>query len=97
LNPEWNEARKIYVAPALGVRVRYYARKYHAYLAFHRAGAAGRQLAGDLSRHIRAQAGAIQGPPRNWTIALYYPSVAFCYFLLSGTAFYTLWQLVKGY
>ena len=36
-----------------------------------------------------------------WTIssraiALYYPSVAFCYLLLSGTAFYTLWQLVKG-
>ena len=28
---------------------------------------------------------------------VYYPSVAFCYFLLSCTAFYTLWQLIKHY
>jgi len=97
LTPEWNEAGKIYAIPALGVRVRYYARKYHAYLAFHRVGQEGRRMASELARHIRTQATLVQGPVRSWVIALYYPSVAFCYFLLSGTAFYTLWQLVKGY
>ncbi|MCE0496651.1 MAG: hypothetical protein LV481_01705 [Methylacidiphilales bacterium] len=97
LDPEWNEAHKTYVTPALRVRVRYFAQKYHAYLAFHRQGVSGRQLAHDLARHIRAAAGAIQGPVRSRTIALYYPSLAFCYLLLSGTAFYTLWQLVKQY
>jgi len=41
--------------------------------------------------------GGIQAPVRTRAIALYYPSVALCYFLLSGTAFYTLWQLIKGF
>jgi hypothetical protein len=41
--------------------------------------------------------GGILAPVRSRAIALYYPSVAFCYFLLSGTAFYTLYQLIKGF
>ena len=86
-----------YVAPALRVRLRYFTGKYHAYLAFHREGAMGRQLARELAQYIRAQTVAVQGPVRRRAIALYYPSLAFCYFLLSGTAFYTLWQLVKRY
>jgi hypothetical protein len=34
---------------------------------------------------------------RTKLIAFYYPSVALCYFLLAGVAFYTVYQLVKGY
>jgi hypothetical protein len=30
-------------------------------------------------------------------VAFYYPCVAFAYFLLAGTAFYTLYQLIKGF
>lgn len=55
----------------------------------------GRHLARDLAQYIRAQVGGIQAPVRTRAIALYYPSVAFCYFLMAGIAFYTLWQLVK--
>jgi YD repeat-containing protein len=95
LNPEWDEARQTYIMPSLRVQVRYYARKYHGYLCLRSQGRPGRQLARNLARHMRAQADAIQGPARSRAIALYYPSVAFCYFLFSGTAFYTLWQLVK--
>jgi hypothetical protein len=97
LNAEWNQARKTYIAPALHVRVRFFAQKYHAYIAFRRQGAMGRQLARELAQYIRAQTGALQGPVRSRAIALYYPSLAVCYFLLSSTAFYTLWQLVKRY
>jgi len=39
---------------------------------------------------------SIQGPPVSRMIAFYYPAVAVAYFLLSCTAFYTLWQLLKG-
>jgi hypothetical protein len=150
LKPEWIEARKTYVTPALGVRVRFFQGKYHAYISFLRQQyyspifavfalvlvfwlvfvrvldlyyvslyyvipaalllawlygrltrrdlaqyREGRHLARDLSEYIRAQAGGIQAPVRTRAIALYYPSVAFCYFLFAGVAFYTLWQLVK--
>jgi hypothetical protein len=94
---EWNESAKAYVTPVLRARVRYFVQKYHAYIAFRRHGAEGRKLAGDLAQYVRKQAEAVQGPVRSRAIALYYPSVAFCYLLLSGTAFYTLWQLVKSY
>jgi hypothetical protein len=147
LKPEWIEKRKTYVTPALGVRVRCFGQKYHAYIAFLRqqyyspifavftlvlvlwigrfgffglhyvipAAVAlawlyvrltrpdlaryreGRELAHGLSQYIRAHVGGIQAPVRTRAIALYYPSVAFCYFLLAGTAFYTLWQLLKGF
>jgi hypothetical protein len=54
-------------------------------------------LARGLAQYLRLHTGEIEAPARSRAIALYYPSVAFCYLLLSGTAFYTLWQLVKGY
>ncbi len=95
LNPEWIKARKTYTTAPLDVRVRFFRQKYHAYLAFHRRHREGRDLAQGLNQYIRAHVGAIQAPPRSRAIALYYPSVAICYFLLSGTAFYTLFQLVK--
>lgn len=95
INPEWLEARKLYTTSALDVRVRFFKQKYHAYLAFRRRHREGRDLARGLAQYIRAHVGAIQAPSRSRAIALYYPSVALCYFLLSGTAFYTLWQLVK--
>jgi YD repeat-containing protein len=152
LKPEWIEARKTYVTPALGVRVRFFGQKYHAYIAFVRQQyyspifavfslamvfwlvcfqvfslsfvslyyvipaamvlawlyarvtrrdlaryREGRELARDLTQFIRAQVGGIQAPVRTRAIALYYPSVAFCYFLFAGVAFYTVWQLVKGF
>jgi hypothetical protein len=147
LKPEWIEARKTYLTPALGVRLRFFRQKYHAYIAFLRqqyyspifavfglvlvlwivcfgifglhyvipAAVAlawlyvrltrrdlaryheGRDLARDLAQYIRAQAGGILAPVRTRAIALYYPSLAFCYFLFAGTAFYTLWQLLKGF
>jgi hypothetical protein len=96
-HPEWDEATRTYAVPSLRVRVRYFAHKYHAYLSFYRQGSVGRKLARDLKRYIRDQARTVQGPVRSRAIALYYPSVAFCYLLLSATAFYTLWQLVKRY
>jgi len=145
LKPEWIEARQTYATPALGVRIRFFVGKYHAYISFLRQqyyspilaffslalvlwivcfgfidlyyiipGALvlawlygrltrrdlaryreGLNLARDLSLYIRAQVGGIQAPVRTRGIALYYPSVAFCYLLFAGTAFYTLWQLVK--
>ena len=95
LNPDWIEARRIYATPPLDVRIGYFRQKFHAYLAFHRRNHEGRDLARGLAQYIRAHVGAIQAPVRSRAIAFYYPIVAFCYFLLSGTAFYTLFQLVK--
>jgi len=97
LKPEWLASRNRYVTPPLDVRVNYFAQKYHAYLAFRSRGPDGRSLAAALAQFIRAQVGGIEAPARRTIIALYYPSVAFCYFLLAGTAFYTLWQMLKGY
>ena len=97
LKPEWIERRNRYVTPLLDVRVNFFQRKNHAYLAFQSRGSTGRELERDLAEYIRAQAGGILAPVRTRALAMYYPSVAFCYLLLGGTAFYTLWQLVKGY
>jgi hypothetical protein len=95
LNPEWIAARNTYTTPPLDLRLKFFQSKYHAYLAFHRRHREGRDLARGLAQYIRAHVGGIQAPLRSRAIALYYPSVALCYFLLSCTAFYTLWQLVK--
>jgi hypothetical protein len=97
LKPEWIEERHRYVTPPLDVRVHFFQRKYHAYLAFRCRGREGRDLAQGAAQYIRAQAGDILAPVRTRAIALYYPSVAFCYLLLAGTAFYTLYQLIKGF
>jgi hypothetical protein len=97
LKPEWIERRNRYVTPPLDLRVNFFQQKYHAYLAFQSRSQAGHALARGLAHYIRAQAGAIEAPVRSRAIALYYPSVAFCYFLLAGTAFYTLGQLLKGF
>jgi hypothetical protein len=94
LKPEWTGNR--YVTPPLDVRLRYYGHKYHSYLAFHSRGREGRTLAEKLAAAIRSQTSSLQAPMRRRSIALYYPTVAFGYLLLSGTGFYTLWQLVKG-
>ena len=96
LKPEWIERRNRYVTPPLDVRVNFFRQKYHAYLAFHSRGRTGRELEQALAQFIRAQAGGILAPVRTRSLAFYYPSVAFCYFLFAGTAFYTLWQLLKG-
>jgi len=95
LKPEWVEARRAYLTPPLDVRVNFFQGKYHAYLAFRRRHPEGRSLALALAQYIRAQTGGIQAPLRSKAIAFYYPCVAFCYFLLADTGFYTLWQLLK--
>ena len=97
LKPEWVEAQRRYLTAPLDVRVDYFQQKFHAYLAFTKRGPKGQELARDLAAYIRAQTGGILGPVRSKLIAFYYPSVATCYFLLAGTAFYTVYQLVKGY
>ncbi|HEV3271174.1 MAG TPA: hypothetical protein VGZ93_03240 [Candidatus Methylacidiphilales bacterium] len=97
LKPEWIEKRKTYVTPPLDMRVKFFLQKYHAYLAFRSRGREGRDLEQGAAEYIRAQAGRIEAPVRTRAIALYYPSVAFCYFLLAGTAFYTLSQLIIGF
>jgi len=97
LKPEWIESRNRYVTPPLDIRVNFFRQKYHAYLAFQSRGREGRDLARGAAQYIRAQVGGIEAPVRSRAIALYYPSVAFCYFLLAGTAFYTLWQVIKGF
>lgn len=97
LKPEWIEATKSYITPLLDVRVRFFLQKHHAYLRLRSRGSQGAELERGLVHYIRAEAGNIQGPPGTWSLKLYYPSVALCYFLLSGLAFYTLWQLLKGY
>ncbi len=97
LKAEWVEAHRRYLTPPLDVRVDYFRQKFHAYLAFTRRGPKGLEVARDLAAFIRAQTGGILGPARTRLLAFYYPSVAICYFLLAFTAFYTLYQLVKGY
>ncbi len=97
LNPEWNESSHHYVTPPLDVRVNYFLQKFHAYLAFRGRGEKGHEFARDAAVYIRAQAGGILAPVRTRAIAFYYPSVALCYFLLACIAFYTLYQLIKGY
>ena len=97
LKPEWIEARRRYVTPPLDVRINYYEQKFHAYLAFSARGPDGQSLAKSMAQFIRAQAGMIQAPARGRVIALYYPAVALSYFLLAATAFYTLFQVIKGF
>jgi hypothetical protein len=97
LKPEWIASRNRYVTPPLDVRVNYFRQKYHAYLAFTSRGPEGRPLAHDCAAFIRAQVGGILAPVRTKSIALYYPSVALCYFLLGAVAFYTLYQMIKTY
>jgi YD repeat-containing protein len=96
LKPEWVESRNRYVTPPLDVRINFFQQKNHAYLAFTSRGRKGHELAQGAAQYIRAQAGSIQAPSRTRAIAFYYPSVAFAYFLLACTAFYTLYQLIKG-
>ena len=97
LKPEWVDARNRYLTPKLDVRINYFQQKYHAYLAFESRGREGHELARGLDQYIRGHVGEIEAPPRTKMIGLYYPSVAFCYFLLSCTGFYTLAQLIKGF
>ena len=94
---EWVEAHHRYLSTPLDVSVKYFRSKFHAYLAFSARGAKGYDLQRELAAYLRAQTGGILGPVRTKWIATYYPLVAFAYFLLAGTAFYTLFQLVKGY
>jgi hypothetical protein len=94
LEPKWDAASQSFIVEGLTLRLDYSPEKCHAYLSFshlHRP-----ELARGLANFIRAQAGTIQSAPRTRPIAFYYPSVALCYFLLSITGFYTLWQLLKG-
>jgi hypothetical protein len=95
--PEWVEHSHRYVTPLLDVRLNYFLQKFHAYLAFTSRGHDGKTMARDIAAYIRAQVGGIRAPERTQWIALYYPLVAFCYFLLAGTTFYTLFQMIKGY
>ena len=97
LKPDWVEARKRYLTAPLDVRVNYFGQKLHAYLGFTPRGPEGSALAASIAQHIRAQAGTIEAPARSRIIALYYPTVALSYFLLACTAFYTLFQVIKGF
>ena len=97
LKPAWLERRSVYSTPPLDVRVNFFQQKYHAYLAFRRRAREGRDLARALAQYIRVEVREIKAPVRSRAIALYYPVVAFGYLLLSGTAIYTLWQLIKSY
>jgi hypothetical protein len=97
LKPEWIEKSKSYVTPPLDIRVIFFRRKYHAYLSFRSRGPLGRDLAHGAVQYLRTHTDGILAPARTRALALYYPSLAFCYFLLAGTAFYTLWQMLKGF
>jgi YD repeat-containing protein len=97
LKPEWIESKNRYVTPPLDVRINYFRQKYHAYLAFFARGSEGSSLASALNTYIRAEVVSLQAPERTKAIGLYYPSVAFCYFLLACTAFYTMAQVIKGF
>jgi hypothetical protein len=97
LEPEWIEERECFETENLRVRVRYFARKSHAYLSFARHNRAGRDLARALAAYIRSQAATLESFPHTRAIALYYPSVALSYFLLALVGFYTFWQVVKKY
>jgi hypothetical protein len=93
LDPHWIEARRSFVTDPLSVRVSYFEKKFHAYLAFfhiHR-----RDLAKGVAQYIRANVGAIEGPSRSRAIAFYYPCVAVCYFILAVAAIYTVTELSK--
>jgi YD repeat-containing protein len=97
LKPDWIESRNRYITPPLDVRVNFFQQKLHAYLAFASRGREGQDLQRGLALYIRAQAGGIESPLRSQAIAFYYPCVALCYFLLACTAFYTLFQVIKGF
>ncbi len=97
LKPECVESRHRFVTPPLDVRINFFEQKYHAYLAFLSRNREGHDLARKLAQSIRSEVKNIQAPVRSRSIALYYPSVALSYFLLAGTAFYTLFQLIKGF
>jgi hypothetical protein len=97
LKAEWVEAHHRYLTPPLDVSVKYFKQKFHAYLAFTHRGTKGKELQREFAGYIRAQTGGILGPVRTRLIAFYYPCVAISYFVLAGVAFYTLFQLVKGY
>jgi hypothetical protein len=97
LKAEWVEAHHRYLSPPLDVSVKYFKQKFHAYLSFVHRGAKGKELQREFAAYIRAQTGGILGPVRTKWIAFYYPCVAVGYFVLAGVAFYTLFQLVKGY
>jgi YD repeat-containing protein len=97
LKPEWVQSSNRYITPPLDVRVNYFRQKLHAYLAFASRGPDGQSLAQALAQYIRAQANTVQSPIRSRAIALYYPLVALSYFLLACTAFYTLFQVIKGF
>ena len=96
LKPEWTEASQSYLTPPLDTRIRFFKQKFHAYLAFDSRGEDGDSLARGMHRYIREQVKTIHAPLPSRTIKIYYRCVALAYFLLSGTAFYTLWQMVKG-
>ena len=97
LKPEWVDSHQAYLTPPLDTRIRFFQGKFHAYLAFDSRGEDGDSLAKGMRRYIREQVKTIHAPLPSRTIKFYYRSVALAYFLLSGTAFYTFWQLVKGY
>ncbi|MEJ0000733.1 MAG: hypothetical protein WDO13_17125 [Verrucomicrobiota bacterium] len=97
LKPEWVDGRRRYITPPLDVRLDYFRQKFHAYLAFTSRGAKGAELARNLAAYLRAQTGGMLAPERTRGIAFYYPCVAIGYLLLAGLAFYTLFQLIKGY
>jgi hypothetical protein len=97
LKPEWIDARNRYVSPPLDVRINFFKQKLHAYLAFKGRGREGANLERGLTAYLRGHVGSIEAPPRTKAIGLYYPTVALCYFLLAGTAFYTLFQVIRGF
>ena len=97
LKPDWIDARNRYVTAPLDVRVNYFQQKFHAYIAFAARGPDGHSLAAAMAQNIRAQAANIEAPVRSRAIALYYAFVAVSYFLLGCTAFYTLFQVIKGF
>jgi YD repeat-containing protein len=97
IEPQWIEERESFETESLRVRVRYFPRKSHAYLSFSRHNRGGVELARALAEYIRKQAASLESFPHSRAIAFYYPSVAFCYFLLALVAFYTFWQVVKKY
>jgi hypothetical protein len=95
LKPEWFERQRVYATEPLWVKVRYFAGKRHAYLAFRRHHREGRALAAKLDRFIREKVRGMQAPPRTQSIKLWYRCVASAYFAYAFLAFYTLWQMVK--
>ena len=97
LKADWIQVRRRYYSGPLDVRISYFKQKFHAYLAFYGRGREGHDLARGAAQYIRTEAARVEGPARTMAIALYYPIMAFCYFLLASTAAYTLYQLVKSF